>query len=113
MTGVSSEGKAALWSPHRLHLTLFATDLCNLRCTYCYEDHVGSHMRSEVVDGVIALLNRRAPTLQPLVPSGFGGEPLLALVTLEQVISDAKPLAVDRHFVCMGTVTTNAATLCL
>jgi len=60
----------------RLELTLLASEDCNLRCTYCYEDFARGTMRPDVREGVKALLRHRARTLNELSLSWFGGEPL-------------------------------------
>lgn len=65
-------------SPRRLYLILMPTEQCNFRCTYCYERFDLGEMSPSVVEGVKNLLEKRAPTLDHLVISWFGGEPLAA-----------------------------------
>jgi uncharacterized protein len=69
------------------------TEKCNFRCTYCYEDFTQGRMSPGVVAGVKALLSARAPTLDELHLSWFGGEPLLALDVVEDVQRHAQGLA--------------------
>src|SRR5258708_7739425 len=53
------------------------TEACNFRCFYCYEDFLVGRMAPSVVRGLERLLEARAPTLEHLTLSWFGGEPLL------------------------------------
>jgi len=96
-------------SPRTLGLILLPTEQCNFRCTYCYEDFALGRMSPAVVRGVKALLAARAPTLDDLILSWFGGEPLLALDIVEDVQAHAQALA--REFPGLrvgGSMTTNA-----
>ena len=69
-----------------LHLILLPTEACNFRCVYCYESFRLKRMEPWVVEGVKRLLSRRAPGLKSLSISWFGGEPLLALDVMEDVL---------------------------
>lgn len=96
-------------SPRALGLILMPTEQCNFRCTYCYEDFALGRMRSGVVAGVKALLSARAPTLDELHISWFGGEPLLALDIVEDLQRHAQALARDHPGMRAGAnMTTNA-----
>lgn len=53
---------------------------CNLRCWYCYEEHLkGTDMRAPVLDSIKRLIERKTsdPALRHLAVTFFGGEPLL------------------------------------
>jgi uncharacterized protein len=80
----------------RLHLVLMPTEACQFRCTYCYEDFALGRMPPAVVRGLKTWLERRAPELELLQLSWFGGEPLLALDLLLDVQAHALELA-RRH----------------
>lgn len=69
-----------------LHLILLPTEACNFRCVYCYESFRLKRMEPWVVEGVKRLVSRRAPGLRALSISWFGGEPLLALDVMEDVL---------------------------
>jgi uncharacterized protein len=93
----------------RLHLILMPTEACNFRCVYCYERFEHHRMKPPVVRGVLNLMTRRAPQLDRLGLSWFGGEPLLARGVIEEVMLHAQSLA--RRFeglTLTGNVTTNA-----
>lgn len=69
---------AQLVSDQTLELILMPTEACNFRCTYCYEDFTIGRMSADTITGVKALIARRAPELNSLYLSWFGGEPLVA-----------------------------------
>jgi uncharacterized protein len=66
------------WAPDVMELTILPTERCNFRCTYCYEDFKIGRMSPETVQGVKTLVERRAPELNLLHITWFGGEPLAA-----------------------------------
>lgn len=96
----------------RLHLVVMPTEACQFRCTYCYEDFEFGRMPPGVVKALKAWMEVRAPELDLLQVSWFGGEPLLALDLLVDVQTHALELA--RRYPQMGvqaTLTTNGARL--
>ncbi|OPY72634.1 MAG: hypothetical protein A4E64_02893 [Syntrophorhabdus sp. PtaU1.Bin058] len=62
-----------------LHLIIFPTEQCNLRCWYCYEQYQIGTMPDNIIAGVKRLLTKRYQGLKQLNISWFGGEPLLAV----------------------------------
>ena len=73
-------------SPSHLELRLFATEKCNFRCVYCYEDFELGRMEPWVRNGIKNLIEKRcANGLKTLYISWFGGEPLLALDVIEEI----------------------------
>jgi len=96
-------------SPRTLGLILMPTERCDFRCTYCYEDFALGRMKAGIVAGVKSLLSARAPTLDELLLSWFGGEPLLALDIVEDVQRHAQDLVREFPSMRLGThMTTNA-----
>ncbi|MGD0800427.1 MAG: radical SAM protein [Terracidiphilus sp.] len=72
------EKLTSLLSNEFLGLTIFPTEACNFRCTYCYEDHAPERMSDGTISALKEFLRRRMPTLNQVHISWFGGEPLLA-----------------------------------
>ncbi|SRR6266545_117952 len=74
-----------------LQLILLASEDCNLRCTYCYEDFARGTMKPWVRTGIKRLIEKRLSTLREIAVNWFGGEPLYGF----QAIEDLGPFLVD------------------
>jgi len=106
---ISTEEICTSLANNILHLVLMPTEACNFRCTYCYEDFRYKRMEPEVVQGVKRFLSRRAPELDALTLSWFGGEPLLARDIMDDILLHAQTLGREHpgmHLV--SDITTNA-----
>jgi uncharacterized protein len=68
-----------------LQLILLASEDCNFRCVYCYERFARGTMLPNVREGVKRLAQRRAPELDELDISWFGGEPLYGWAAIEDL----------------------------
>lgn len=98
---------AAAWDDGHLHLIIMPTERCNFRCVYCYEDFSVGKMKTPVIAGVKALLDRRVPRLRSLEINWFGGEPTVALGVLFDIMAHAQALC-GRHGVRLRAgMTTN------
>lgn len=86
---ISDEVKAEILydalADDKLELTLFPTEHCNFRCTYCYEDFSIGRMTPEIVNAVKRLIEVRSDDLHDLYISWFGGEPLVAYDIVREV----------------------------
>lgn len=73
-----------------LALTIQLTNSCNLKCTYCFEEHektwLGSESTDQLVEWVTASCTER-PWVRHLVVYWFGGEPLLAVPAMKSAAS--------------------------
>lgn len=75
---ISNTKLISLVSNRYLELILLPTEQCNFRCVYCYEDFSIGKMKPHTVNAIKKLLQQRAPELDVLKLSWFGGEPLAA-----------------------------------
>lgn len=75
-----------------MNLTLHITDRCNMRCSYCMQEHSEREMSLETALAAVDLSVRSKG--DPLIPSGcmhtglsfFGGEPLLNRELIERTV---------------------------
>jgi uncharacterized protein len=68
-----------------LQLILLASEDCNFRCTYCYEDFARGTMKPWVRGGIKKLIEKRARQLRSLAVSWFGGEPLYGMAAIDEL----------------------------
>lgn len=95
-------------APNILGLTLMPTEQCCFRCDYCYEDFEIGKMPTAVQNGTVNLLKQRAPTLDALSISWFGGEPLMAKDIIYKLSREIVNLA-ERYGISYNAhMTTNA-----
>lgn len=98
-------------SPQKLELTLFPTEQCNFRCTYCYEDFSIGRMSRRTIDAIKKLLTLRSGDLRHLNISWFGGEPLVAYDIVKEITFFASDLAKANDFAFFSGITTNGYAL--
>ena len=97
-----------------LDLTILPTEQCNFRCIYCYEDFKSGKMSRAVVKGIKNLLSFRAPELEHLTISWFGGEPILADDVIKEIMNFIKcSIPKKQNSVISSGMTTNASLLTL
>ncbi|HXO40090.1 MAG TPA: radical SAM protein [Thermoanaerobaculia bacterium] len=90
-----------------LELILLASEDCNFRCTYCYEDFARGTMVPAVREGIKNLVRKRIGKLNRLGVSWFGGEPLYGWEAVEDLAPFFVEIA-DEHEVSFGSnMTTN------
>jgi uncharacterized protein len=99
--------QAALEDGQTLGLMLMPHENCNFRCVYCYEEFKRNRMLPEVVEGVVALVKKRAPGLRSLSIGWFGGEPLLAFDIVEDVTTRLRSIAAAHGMAFSSEMTTN------
>ncbi len=91
----------------RLELILLASEDCNFRCTYCYEDFARGTMIPEVREGIKRMVESRIKNLRVLNVGWFGGEPLYGWPAIADLGPFFTELA-DKHEVAyIGSMTTN------
>jgi uncharacterized protein len=73
------------YRPDVLELILMASEDCNFRCSYCYEDFARGTMTPAVRDSLKQFLSARIKRLSRLKLSWFGGEPLYGWEAIEDL----------------------------
>lgn len=93
----------------KLGLIILPTEQCNFRCTYCYEDFSKPRgMSRETIEGIKTLIRKRAEAgLRFLDISWFGGEPLLALESIKQIMRYSIELGQKYGITVRSDATTN------
>ena len=103
---------AAAVTNRGLKLIVNSSEQCNLRCVYCYETFALGHMKSDVANGIVRLIERRvADGLDWLAIEYFGGEPLSAWKTVKCITGNAHELCQQHGVELLGAMTTNSTLL--
>lgn len=90
-----------------LELILMASEDCNFRCTYCYEDFTRGTMIPEVREGIKSLVRKRIKKLNRLNVSWFGGEPLYGWEAVEDLAPFFVEVADENELPFGASMTTN------
>ena len=91
----------------RLELILLASEDCNFRCKYCYEDFARGTMEPQVRRNIKALVNRRADGLREFSVHWFGGEPLYGYAAIEDLAPFFLETATRHGWNYAASMTTN------
>ena len=90
-----------------LQLILLASEDCNFRCQYCYEEFARGTMQPAVRNGVKKLVQRRLEGLRNFSISWFGGEPLYGLQAIEDLAPFFLETANEHSIRYSASMTTN------
>lgn len=90
-----------------LELILLASEDCNFRCVYCYEDFARGTMRPEVRQGLKKYVESRLPGLRSLHIGWFGGEPLYGFQAIEDLAPFFWQAAQEHSLQFLSHMTTN------
>jgi uncharacterized protein len=91
-----------------LQLILLASEDCNFRCQYCYEDFARGTMQPEVRESIKRLLTKRIGGLKKLQINWFGGEPLYGYEAIEDLAPFFHRIAKENSVSLKSNITTNA-----
>jgi len=91
----------------RLELILLASEDCNFRCEYCYEDFARGTMQPWVRTGIKKLVEKRLGALSSLSVSWFGGEPLYGFAAIEDLAPFFLEMAERKSLRFFSQMTTN------
>jgi uncharacterized protein len=91
----------------RLELILLASEDCNFRCEYCYEDFARGTMQPWVRTGIRRLVEKRLAGLRALKVHWFGGEPLYGFAAIEELAPFFLRTAKTRQLQFYSDMTTN------
>lgn len=90
-----------------LELMLLASEDCNFRCQYCYEEFARGTMNPSVRTGVKRLVEKRLNGLRHFTVSWFGGEPLYGFQAIEDLAPFFLKVSEERGLRYVSGMTTN------
>lgn len=90
-----------------LSVMIFSSDLCNFRCKYCWENFAGINMQAETIASIKKYLSLEIPKYKRISIKWFGGEPLLNLPAIEEIMQHSMIVCNKCGAILMGSITTN------
>lgn len=106
--------KYAVSDEKNLQIMIYPTQDCNLKCWYCYENHVtNSRMSPKVQVSVVKFIERyiRTHKLESLNLTFFGGEPLLSFYNIAYPLSQSIKSICEANKIYFSTFFISNATL--
>lgn len=85
MAHLKLRNRMGRYSSRNFGLTIAPTLACNFRCSYCFEDPSTETMSSETVEAVYDYILKSLRNVDSLDICWYGGEPLLAMDTIERL----------------------------
>jgi len=92
-----------------MNLTLHLTKACNLACTYCYQEHEPTTMSRETARAAVDMVFTYSHSTHGF--SLYGGEPLLALPVIEDLVAYAAEKTIQTGKPVRYKMTTNGTLL--
>ncbi|MDR0999843.1 MAG: radical SAM protein [Clostridiales bacterium] len=94
-----------------LNLILITSRQCNLRCVYCYEEHINNHMGSNTYESILQYIEKQLDSKMytSVRVSLFGGEPFLPFEKVITFLRKAKALCDEYRVPFISVATTNFA----
>lgn len=95
-----------------LHLIIIPTYSCNFDCSYCYENKNSFFMNTETVNSIKLHIENNIEFYDSIFIEWFGGEPLLAISYIEEIMSFVKSIN-KKSKKLYSHITTNGSLLSL
>lgn len=96
-----------IYGSKELDVLLIPTNMCNFRCTYCFQDHIENYMSEEIERSVISFLKKKIPKCKMFRVGLFGGEPLLCADQLIRILTAADDICRKNGIPMVGEISTN------
>lgn len=90
-----------------LNLVILPTELCNFRCPYCYENHMGETMDISLANKVIDFAKRLAADKECINVAWFGGEPLISYDIIKYISRELIEFSKKNRIKYVASMTTN------
>lgn len=96
-----------VYGSKELDVVLIPTNMCNFKCTYCFQSHEENYMDENTEERVVRFLKKKIPKCQMLRVALFGGEPLLCADQLIRILSAADDTCRKNRIPMIGEISTN------
>ncbi len=101
------------FNTNSLNLIVAPTSDCNFRCIYCYEKDAikCTYMTQEIENHLLKILESKSKNLSSFSVSWYGGEPLLAIDTIERLSEKFIKICDENKIYYTSTIVTNGYNL--
>ena len=89
------------------YLTIYATNACNFRCTYCSQDHNEQNLQPETAEAIVNFVKQISREVKILHIRWFGGEPILQFQVMDYIMEKSNLICKKNHCKLEMSVTTN------
>ena len=90
-----------------LDAIILASEQCNFRCVYCYEEFKRGNISEAVIDAFIRYIRKNLRNYTSVSLSWFGGEPLLAAKEIERISTEVMGLCAHARKPFTASMTSN------
>lgn len=96
-----------IYGSKELDVVLIPTNMCNFKCTYCFQSHIENYMSEEAERRVVKFLEKKIPQCKMFRVGLFGGEPLLCADQLIRILTVANEICKKNGVPMVGEISTN------
>ncbi|MDR2418765.1 MAG: radical SAM protein [Treponema sp.] len=86
---------------------ILASEQCNFRCSYCYEEFKRGNISDDVINAFIKYIRKNLRNYTGVSMGWFGGEPLLAAKEIERISTEVIDICVQGRKPYTAHMTTN------
>ena len=104
---LKARNRMVRFSGNRLFLNVMTTYRCNLRCTYCFQEHHGETMMPKVQHLLMDFVATSVKSCKELHVHWYGGEPLLCFPMIRSLSSRFKEICRACNCRYSASMTTN------
>lgn len=95
------------YASDQFYMTIFATNGCNLKCSYCEQNHITTPMFDSTMDHLLRFIEDITTKVKTLYIDWMGGEPLLEYERICRIMEKASKICEQNACRLNGKIITN------
>lgn len=97
----------ACYQNNSVRLSVFLTNNCNFKCSYCEQVHINSDISDSVTECIIKWVEKICHSIRKIDIIWFGGEPLLQYDVMKKIILDVREICTNNGCSLKNHIATN------